>query len=94
MFVMGGSVAGGDFYGSLRPDGTGTYFPTLTLGGPDDTDSGTTPRGRWIPTTSVDQYASIFARWYGLPQDTATLHTVFPNLTNFPGSFSQMGFLP
>jgi len=93
MFVMGGSVAGGDFYGSLRPDGTGTYFPTLTLGGPDDTDSGSAPRGRWIPTTSVDQYASVFARWYGLPQDTATLHTVFPNLTNFPGSFSQLGFL-
>ena len=41
MFVMGGSVLGGNFYGSLRPDGTGNYFPTLTLGGPDDTDSGT-----------------------------------------------------
>ena len=94
MFVMGGSVAGGDFYGSLRPDGSGTYFPTLTLGGPDDTDSGGSPRGRWIPTTSVDQYASVLARWFGLPQDASTLHTVFPNLTNFPGSFSQLGFLP
>jgi uncharacterized protein (DUF1501 family) len=94
MFVMGGSVAGGDFYGSLRPDGTGTYFPTLTPGSPDDTDSGTTPRGRWIPTTSVDQYASVFARWFGLPQDPVTLATVFPNLTNFPGTFSQLGFLP
>jgi uncharacterized protein (DUF1501 family) len=94
MFVMGGAVAGGDFYGSLRPDGSGTYFPTLALGGPDHTDSGNTPRGRWIPTTSVDQYASVFARWFGLPQDTTTLHTVFPNLTNFPGSFSQLGFLP
>jgi uncharacterized protein (DUF1501 family) len=94
MFVMGGSVAGGDFYGSLRPDGSGTYFPTLALGGPDDTDSGNQPRGRWIPTTSVDQYAATFARWFGLPQDTGTLHTVFPNLANFPGSFSQLGFLP
>jgi uncharacterized protein (DUF1501 family) len=94
LFVMGGSVAGGDFYGSLRPDGSGTYFPTLTLGGPDDTDTGSSPRGRWIPTTSVDQYASVLARWFGLPQDVTTLHTVFPNLTNFPGSFSQMGFLP
>jgi uncharacterized protein (DUF1501 family) len=94
MFVMGGSVAGGDFYGSLRPDGSGTYFPTLSLGGLDDTDTGNSPRGRWIPTTSVDQYASVFARWFGLPQDATTLQTVFPNLSNFPGTFSQMGFLP
>lgn len=92
MFVMGGSVIGGDFYGSLRPDGSGTYFPTLVQGGLDDTDSGTAPRGRWIPTTSVDQYASQLARWFGLsPADQAT---VFPNLVNFPGTFSQLGFLP
>ncbi len=92
MFVMGGSVLGGDFYGSLRPDGTGTYFPTLVQGGNDDTDSGTAPRGRWIPTTSVDQYASTFARWFGLsPADQAS---VFPNLVNFPGTFSQLNFLP
>jgi uncharacterized protein (DUF1501 family) len=94
MLVLGGSVLGGDVYGSLRPDGTGTYFPTLTLGGADDTDSGTAPRGRWIPTTSVDQYAAALARWFGMAQDTATLNTVFPNLANFPGSFSQLGFLP
>ena len=94
MFVMGGGVLGGDFYGSLRPDGTGNYFPTLTLGGPDDTDSSSTPRGRWIPTTSVDQYASTFARWFGLAQDPATLNAVFPNLPNFPGTNSQLGFLP
>ena len=93
-FVMGGSVVGGDFYGSLRPDGTGNYFPTLTLGGPDDTDTGSSPRGRWIPTTSVDQYAAVFAKWFGLPQDTPTLNAVFPNLANFPGTNSQLGFLP
>jgi len=94
MMVMGGSVIGGDFYGSLRPDGSGTYFPTMVLGGPDDTDTGTAPRGRWIPTTSVDQYAAVLARWFGLPQDSATLSTVFPNLGNFPGTFSQLNFLP
>jgi uncharacterized protein (DUF1501 family) len=94
MFVLGGSVAGGDFYGSLRPDGSGTYFPTLTLGGLDDTDSGTSARGRWIPTTAVDQYAAVLARWFGLPQDSPTLNAVFPNLSNFPGTFSQLGFLP
>jgi len=95
MFVMGGSVIGGDFYGSLRPDGTGNYYPTLSFAGPDDADSGTSARGRWIPTTSVDQYAATLARWYGLPQDTATLATVFPNLANFAtGTFPQLGFLP
>ncbi|MFN6965076.1 MAG: DUF1501 domain-containing protein [Pyrinomonadaceae bacterium] len=94
MFVIGGSVAGGDFYGSLRPDGTGNYYPTLVQGGPDDTDGGTAPRGRWIPTTSVDQYAAVLARWFGLPQDAQTLSAVFPNLANFPGTNSQLGFLP
>jgi len=94
MFVMGGSVLGGDFYGSKRPDDTGTYFPTLTLGGLDDTDSGSTPRGRWIPTTSVDQYAAVLAKWFGLPQDTPTLDAVFPNHAAFPGTYSQLGFLP
>ncbi len=92
MFVMGGSVLGGDIYGSLRPDGTGNYFPTLTLGGSDDTDTGTAPRGRWIPTTSVDQYAAQLARWFGLA--TVDQAAVFPNLANFPGTFSQLGFLP
>lgn len=94
MFVMGGSVAGGNLYGSLRPDGSGNYFPTLTFAGLDDTDTGSGARGRWIPTTSVDQYAAQMARWFGLPQDAATLSSVFPNLANFPGSFSQLGFLP
>ena len=95
MWVMGGSVMGGDFYGSLRPDGTGNYYPTLTFAGPDDSDSGTNARGRWIPTTSVDQYAAVLAKWYGLPQDVATLATVFPNLTNFAaGTFPSLGFLP
>ena len=93
-FVIGGSVLGGDFYGSLRPDGTGNYYPTLAVGGPDDTDSGRAPRGRWIPTTSVDQYAARLAKWFGLPQDTPTLNEVFPNLANFPGANSQLGFLP
>jgi uncharacterized protein (DUF1501 family) len=93
MFVLGGSVSGGDFYGSLRPDGTGNYYPTLTQGGPDDTDGGTAPRGRWIPTTSVDQYASVLAKWFGLPQDTQTLNRVFPILGNFPAS-PGLNFLP
>ncbi len=97
MFVLGGSVIGGDFYGSKRPDATGTgdYYPTLTFGGSDDADSGSGARGRWIPTTSVDQYAAVLAKWFGLPQDAATLAAVFPNLSNFStGTFPQLGFLP
>lgn len=94
MFVMGGAVAGGDFYGSLRPDGTGNYYPSLVMGtsGADDADTGSGGRGRWIPTTSVEQYAVRLARWFGLPP--ADEAAVFPNLANFPGTHSQLNFLP
>ena len=93
MLVMGGSVNGGDFYGSRRKDGTGSYFPTLAQGGPDDTDGGSAPRGRWIPTTSTDQYVARLAKWFGLPQDAATLETVFPNLDNFPTIHEALNFM-
>ena len=89
MFVMGGSVMGGNIYGSTRADGTGNIFPTLQLGGPDDIDTGTAPRGRWLPTTSVEQYAGTLARWYGL-NDT-DLAAVFPNIVNFPNN--NLGFM-
>jgi uncharacterized protein (DUF1501 family) len=75
-FVMGGSVLGGTLYGK---------YPTLALGGPDDTDT----RGRWIPTTSVDQYAATLASWYGL--SAGDFPVVFPLLGNF--SPSTLGFL-
>lgn len=86
-FVMGGAVRGGDFYGVNSSNGT--PFPTLTAGGPDDTDGGTAPRGRWIPTTSVDQYAATLSKWYGLP-DTQQA-TVFPNIGNY--SVANLGFM-
>jgi uncharacterized protein (DUF1501 family) len=87
-FIMGGSVLGGAFYGSVRPDGTGLPYgyPTLQLGGPDDTNSN---RGQWIPTTAIDQYAATLANWYGLAvSDRAT---VFPNLSRF--AVPDLGFL-
>jgi uncharacterized protein (DUF1501 family) len=89
MFVMGGSVLGGDFYGTNTSNGT--PFPTLTIGtaGPDDTDSGSGARGRWIPSTSVDQFAATLARWFGLAE--ADIPLVFPNIGNF--STSNLGFM-
>lgn len=83
MFVMGGAVRGGDFYGVPGPNGT--VFPTLQLGGANDTDT----RGRWIPTTSVEQYGATLASWYGL--SVADMPYVFPLLSNF--STSNLGFM-
>ena len=74
-FVLGGSVRGGDFYGP---------WPTLALGGPDDSGS----LGRFIPKVSVDQYAATLARWYGLP--AGDLAAVFPNIGHFDAA--DLGF--
>ena len=77
--IVGGSVLGHTFYGA---------YPTLRLGGPDDTDGGSNPRGRWIPTSSVEQYAATLATWYGL--STADLPAVFPLIGRF--STANLGF--
>jgi uncharacterized protein (DUF1501 family) len=79
-FIVGGAVKGGDFYGA---------YPTLVMGGPDDTDSGSNPRGRWIPTTSVEQYAATLGLWYGL--SASDLPLVFPSLGRFASS--NLGFM-
>jgi uncharacterized protein (DUF1501 family) len=78
--IVGGAVLGHTFYGT---------YPTLRLGGPDDTDGGSGPRGRWIPTTSVEQYAATLATWYGL--SSADLSAVFPLISRF--STANLGFL-
>jgi uncharacterized protein (DUF1501 family) len=88
MFVLGGAVLGGDFYGMNTSNGT--PYPQLIKNGPDDADSGTGARGRWIPTTSVEQYAATLSRWYGL--DPNQLTQVFPNINNFTSS--NLGFMP
>ena len=73
--VMGGAVKGGATYGK---------FPTLAVNGPDDTST-----GRWIPTTSVDQYAATLASWFGV--DNSNLSIAFPNLGRFASS--NLGFV-
>lgn len=88
LFVVGGAVAASDFYGVNTTNGT--PFPSLVMNGPDDADSGTGARGRWIPTTSVEQYAATLARWYGLSD--ADMPIVFPNLGNF-GANTNLGFM-
>jgi uncharacterized protein (DUF1501 family) len=74
--ILGGAVKGNAFYGT---------FPTLALAGPDDTGS----NGRWIPSTSVDQYAATLASWFGVAN--TDLPSIFPNLANF--ATSNLGFL-
>lgn len=68
--MMGGAVRGGRIFGT---------FPTLQTNGPDAVP--TSNEGRWIPTTSVDQYSATLARWFGVSE--SNLATVFPNIGRF-----------
>ena len=74
-FVMGGAVRGNQLYGA---------FPTLAVNGPDDTED-----GRWIPTTSVDEFSATIARWFGV--SNSQMSTVFPNIGRFANP--NLGFL-
>jgi len=73
--IMGGAVRGGDIYGQV---------PLLELGGLEDTG-----RGRWIPTTSVDEYAATLATWFGV--SASNLPVVLPNIGRFASS--NLGFM-
>jgi len=73
--IMGGAVKGQKTYGT---------FPTLTVNGPDDTNT-----GRWIPTTAIDQYFATIATWFGV--DNSNLATVFPNIGRF--ATANLGFV-
>jgi len=86
-FVVGGAVRGGDFYGV--PGANGTVFPTVVANGPDDTDTGGGARGRWIPTTAVDQYGATLASWFGVSD--VDLPAVFPNIGRFAPT--NLGFV-
>jgi uncharacterized protein (DUF1501 family) len=80
--VLGGAVRGSRTYGT---------YPALALGGPDDVGVDSWElQGRWIPTTSVDQYAATLLAWFGA--DAGALDAVLPNLRNF-GSARNLGFV-
>lgn len=77
--VMGGAVRGGNLYGQ---------FPSLKTGNASGSiDAGSSARGRWIPTTSVDQYCAHMAKWLGA--GTNELAAIFPNLPRFDDPFAS-----
>ena len=73
--IMGGAVNGQNIYGTM---------PSLALNGPDDTG-----RGRWIPSTSVDEYAATLATWFGV--SATNLPVVLPNIGRF--AHPNLGFI-
>jgi uncharacterized protein (DUF1501 family) len=73
--IMGGAVQGGNIYGKM---------PSLSVNADDDTG-----RGRWIPTTSVDEYNATLATWFGV--SASNLSTVLPNIGRF--AKSNLGFM-
>jgi uncharacterized protein (DUF1501 family) len=76
--IVGGAVKGGDIYGTL---------PDFKLGNLSANDAGS--NGRWIPTTSTDQYGATLAQWFGV--SAANLAPIFPNLANF--TTQKLGFI-
>lgn len=73
-FVMGGPVVGGNLYGQFPKLIAGDHAESI------DADA-TGGRGRWIPTTAVDQYASVLTSWFGA--DSNSMEAIFPNLYRF-----------
>ena len=80
--VMGGAVKGKKTYG---------IYPSLVVGGADDTGvEDWELQGRWLPTSGVDQYAATLLTWFGATP--AQLDASLPNLVSF-GANRSLGFL-
>ena len=67
MFVAGGAVNGGQFYGRA---------PEISVDSDDQVG-----RGRLLPTTSVDEYSATLAKWLGV--SPGEIPIVSPNIGNF-----------
>jgi uncharacterized protein (DUF1501 family) len=71
--IVGGAVLGQRMYGQ---------FTDLAVNGTHDTGT-----GRWIPTTSCDEYFACLARWYGI-STTDIAATVLPNIGHFANNLN------
>lgn len=80
--IFGGS--GNPASGAVLGQQTYGTFPVHQVNGPDDTST-----GRWIPSTSVDEYSATLAKWFGV--DPNYLSVVFPNLGRFASP--DLGFM-
>jgi uncharacterized protein (DUF1501 family) len=100
-FAVGGAVQGGKFYGNGGGFTAGSNFGVVmpSLVNPTSHTSGSSPNlndsgdgyGRFIPTTSIDQYAATMANWFGL--SASDIGLIFPNLSNFSNPANYLGFM-
>jgi uncharacterized protein (DUF1501 family) len=74
-FVMGGAVQGGRFYGTA---------PHVSIQTDDQVG-----QGRLLPSTSVDEFASTLALWFGC--SPIEVQGILPNIGNF--SNTDLGFV-
>lgn len=74
-FVLGGDVDGGRFFGTA---------PSIST-----TSGDQVGRGRLLPSTSVDQFSTTLALWFGVPP--SELSSIAPNIGRF--STSDLGFM-
>lgn len=74
-FVLGGSVNGGKFYGTA---------PKVSTKSDDQVG-----QGRLLPSTSIDEYSTTLARWFGIP--ASELSSIAPNIGRFNNP--NLGFL-
>jgi uncharacterized protein (DUF1501 family) len=74
-FVVGGAVNGQRFYGTA---------PQISLRSDDQVG-----QGRLLPTTSVDEYSTTLAKWFGV--SASEMPSVAPNIGRF--AQSDLGFL-
>ncbi len=75
IYMMGGDVKGKNVYG---------YYPDLNPTGPWTTPGSS--RGRWVPTSSVEQFSAPIAKWLGIADSEVA--SIFPNLERFADPFT------